>query len=191
MKKLLSVFAVFFKIGLFTFGGGYAMIALIESECVEKRKWLAHDEFMDLTIIAESTPGPISVNSSTYIGYRRGGVLGAIAGTLGVVLPSFIIIYLISLFFMNILDYPIIAHAFQGIKVCVGVLILKTGFKMFGKLKKTPLNIAIFVAALLISLAVDIFALNFSSIYLIIIFGVLGYVMWLVKHLQKKKEEAK
>ena len=191
MKKLLKVFAVFFKIGLFTFGGGYAMISLIESECVEKRKWLTHDEFMDLTIIAESTPGPISINSSTYIGYSQGGFLGAVAATLGVVLPSFIIIYLISLFFMNILEYPIIAHAFAGIKVCVGVLILKTGFKMFSKLKKTPINIVIFIAALMISLAVDIFALNFSSIYIIIICGVLGYVLWLVKHLREKKEAAK
>lgn len=191
MKKLLKVFAVFFKIGLFTFGGGYAMISLIESECVEKRKWLTHDEFMDLTIIAESTPGPISINASTYIGYTQGGFLGALAGSFGVVLPSFIIIYLISLFFMNILDYPIIAHAFSGIKVCVGVLILKTGFKMFKKLKKTPLNIAIFIAALVISLAVDIFALNFSSIYIIIICGVLGYVLWLAGHLREKKEAAK
>jgi len=92
---------------------------------------------------------------------------------------------------MNILDYPIISNAFAGIKVCVGVLILKTGFKMFGKLKKTPVNIAIFIAALCISLAVDIFALNFSSIYLIIFCGVLGYVIWLIGHLREKKEAAK
>ena len=105
MKKLWEIFFTFFKIGLFTFGGGYAMLSIIDSECIEKRNWITKDEFMDVTIIAESTPGPVAINASTFVGYRQAGVLGAVAGMLGVVLPSFIIIFCISLFFDNILYY--------------------------------------------------------------------------------------
>ena len=97
-KTVLELFLTLFKIGAFTFGGGYAMLALLESELVSKKKWIEKDEFLDMVAIAESTPGPIAINSATYIGYKRAGVLGSAAATLGVVLPSFIIIYVISLF---------------------------------------------------------------------------------------------
>ena len=98
-KNLISLFLIMFKIGLFTFGGGYAMIAIIERELVEKKNLLSHEDFIDIIAVAESTPGPIAVNSATFIGYKQNGVLGSLFATLGVVLPSFIIIYAISLFF--------------------------------------------------------------------------------------------
>lgn len=189
MKKIWQIFITFFKIGLFTFGGGYAMLSVIDNECVEKHGWITRDEFMDMTVIAESTPGPVAINASTFVGYRQGGVLGAIAGMLGVVLPSFIIIYIISLFFDNILDYPIVSHAFAGIKVCVGILILKTGIKMLRELPKKPLVLILFCGALLISLAADIFAVDFSSIWLVIACGIIGYITYLVE--KRKAGDAK
>ena len=112
MPILLELFLTFAKIGAFTFGGGYAMLALLDLTCVEKKKWLTADEFSDLTVIAESTPGPIAINCSTYAGYKKAKLPGAIAATFGMVMPSFIILLLISLFFENILAYPIIAKAF-------------------------------------------------------------------------------
>ena len=98
MKLLLELFGAFAKIGLFTFGGGYAMIALIEDICVERKKWITHEEMLDITVIAESTPGPIAINCATYVGYKRSSMAGAIAATVGIVLPSFCIIFLISMF---------------------------------------------------------------------------------------------
>ena len=124
MPILLELFLTFAKIGLFTFGGGYAMISLIEDVCVDRRGWITHDEMMDITVIAESTPGPIAINCATFVGYRRGGVLGAVLATFGVVLPSFVIIFLIAQVLDNFLAIPLIAHAFGGIKLAVGLLIL-------------------------------------------------------------------
>ena len=110
MKKIFELFITFFKLGLFTFGGGYAMISLIQSECVDKKKWLTEEELLDIVAIAESTPGPIAINSATYIGHKIGGVLGSIMAVLGVVLPSFAIIYLISLFFDYFSNLPHLLH---------------------------------------------------------------------------------
>ena len=103
---IISLFLTFAKIGLFTFGGGYAMISIIENICVEQKNWITHDEMMNVTVIAESTPGPIAINCATYVGYKQKGICGAIAATLGVVLPSFIIIYLISIFLNNFWKSP-------------------------------------------------------------------------------------
>lgn len=189
MKKLWEIFWTFFKIGLFTFGGGYAMLSIIDSECIEKRGWITKEEFMDVTVIAESTPGPVAINTSTFVGYRQAGFWGGLAGTLGVTLPSFIIIYLISLFFNNILDYPIVSHAFAGIKVCVGILILKTGLKMLKSLPKKPLTMILFALALCITLAADIFAVHFSSIWLVIGGGIIGYAVYLITKRKAGEEE--
>ena len=117
---ILDLFLTFAKIGLFTFGGGYAMIALIEDICVEKKQWITPDEMMNVTVIAESTPGPIAINCATYVGYKKKGLSGAAVATIGMVLPSFCIIFLISMFLDNFLDITWIAHAFMGIKVAVG-----------------------------------------------------------------------
>ena len=116
MNILLDLFLTFARIGLFTFGGGYAMISLIEHSCVENKQWITHDEMLNVTVIAESTPGPIAINCATYVGYKQKGLTGAIAATIGMVLPSFCIIFLISMFLDNFLEIAWIAHAFMGIK---------------------------------------------------------------------------
>lgn len=136
MGILIELFLIFAKIGLFTFGGGYAMISLIENNCVEKKKWITHDEMMNITVIAESTPGPIAINCATYVGYKKAGIIGAIISTLGIVLPSFAVIYLISMFLDNFLEITIIANAFKGIKIAVGFLILDAAITMIKKMPK-------------------------------------------------------
>ena len=139
MTILPDLFLTFAKIGAFTFGGGYAMISLIDYECVEKKHWLTSDELTDITVIAESTPGPIAINCATYTGYKQKGLPGAIVATLGMVLPSFIIILLISLFFEQLLSYEIVVKAFAGIRIAVAVLIIQAAVKMIKKMmKKTP-----------------------------------------------------
>ena len=115
MKKIFKLFAIFFKLGLFTFGGGYAMIPAIKEIIIEKEKWLTEDEMLEIIAIAESTPGPIAINIATYIGYLQGKVLGSIAATLGVVLPSLTIIFIISLFFDKFIANVYISYAFVGI----------------------------------------------------------------------------
>ena len=136
---LYRLFLTFMKIGLFTFGGGYAMISIIENICVEKNKWITNDEMMNVTIIAESTPGPIAINCATFVGYRQAGLIGAAAATLGVTIPSFVIIFAISLFLDNFLEIAVIAHAFNGIKIGVGVLIVEAAAKMMKNMKQHKL----------------------------------------------------
>lgn len=173
-KNILTLFLTFLKIGAFTFGGGYAMIAILENEFVENKKWLTKDEFLDMVAVAESTPGPIAINSATYIGYKIGGFFGAMFSTLGVVLPSFIIIYLISLIFDKFLKFKYVEYAFKGIQACVVYLILSAGIKMFKGLKKNVLSISLFSFVILAMLAISIFSINFSSVFLILICGVIG-----------------
>lgn len=171
LKTLLKLFFTMFKIGLFTFGGGYAMVVILENEMVEKKGWIEQEEFYNLLAIAESTPGPIAINSSTYIGYRIAGVLGSILATLGVVLPSFIIIYLISLFFDAFLSLTLVAYAFKGIQMAVCYLILSAGVKMFKKLKKTPLNLVLFSLTFVVFITFTLLSIKFSSIFYILIGG--------------------
>lgn len=130
MKLICSLFITFLKIGAFTFGGGYAMIALLENEFVEKKKWLEKSEFLDMVAVAESTPGPVAINSATYIGYKIAGFAGAAMSTLAVCIPSFFVIYSISLFFDQFLSLRWVSCAFRGIQVCVIYLILTAGLKM-------------------------------------------------------------
>ena len=178
---ILTIFLTFAKIGLFTFGGGYAMISLIENICVEQKKWITHDEMMDVTVIAESTPGPIAINCATYVGYKQRGIWGAIAATFGVVLPSFIIIYLISRFLDNFLEIVWIANAFKGIRVAVGILILDAGINMFRKMKKKLLPCIIMGCAFVAMLLISIFAWNFSSIALLLIAAVVSLVVFVIQ----------
>ena len=188
IKNVLHLFATMFKIGAFTFGGGYAMLALLENEFVEKKKWLEKEEFLDMVAIAESTPGPIAINSATYIGYKRAGFLGSAGATLGVVLPSFIIIYIISLFFDAFLSLAYVEYAFRGIQVCVIYLILSAGIKMFGGLKKNVLSITIFSATVFFLVLFSLLSVKFSTIFYILIGGVAGLVIYFVKKLQAKEE---
>ena len=191
MKQYWSLFVIMLKIGLFTFGGGYAMIALLENEFVEKKKYMEKDEFLDMVAIAESTPGPIAINAATYIGYKRAGVLGSAMATVGVCIPSFVIIYGISLFFDAFLSFQLVEYAFRGIQVCVVYLIFSAGLKMLGQMKKTALSITIVSTVMLCMLLFSLFAVKFSTILYILICGVLGLVVYLVKQMKTKKEETK
>lgn len=188
LKTLLKLFITFFKIGLFTFGGGYAMVAVMEKELVERKNWIKHEEFLDVIAIAESTPGPIAINSATYIGYKRGGVLGSLFATLGVVLPSFIIIFAISLVFDKFMQIKAVGYAFRGIQAGVAFLILSAGFKMFKKLKKTLFNIILFSATTIAMIILSLFAIKFSSIFYILIGGTLGLIIYLISLTAKKGE---
>lgn len=177
---ILELFLTFARIGLFTFGGGYAMIPLIEDICVEKKKWITHDEMMNLAVIAESTPGPIAINCATFVGFRQGGLTGAAAATVGMTVPSFCIIFLISLFLDDFLTITWIAHAFMGIKIAVGILIVDAAVKMIRKMKKKPLTLAILICAFLAMLVIDIFALRISSITLMLTAGVISLAIFAV-----------
>ena len=181
MNLLSELFLTFAKIGLFTFGGGYAMIALIENICVERKRWITHDEMMNVTVIAESTPGPIAINCATYVGYRQKGMLGAVAATVGMVLPSFCIIFLISRFLDNFLEIAWVAHAFRGIKLAVGILILDAACKMIRKMPKKPLPRAIMVCSFLAMLLIDLFAARVSSITLMLVASAVSLVLFLSK----------
>ena len=186
-KNLLSLFLSMFKIGLFTFGGGYAMIHLLESEFVSRKGWIDGEEFIDLVAIAESTPGPIAINCATYIGYKKEKISGALAATLGMCLPSFTIIYLISLFFDQFLEISWVASAFRGVQVCVVFLILSAGVKMLKKIKKTPLGIAIMLITFGSAVTFSLFSISFSSIFYILIFGSLGFAVYAVRRPKEKE----
>ena len=169
LKLLWELLLTFAKIGLFTFGGGYAMISLIHHTCVEQKKWISEDEMLNLTVIAESTPGPIAINCATYVGFKMAGFAGAAAATLGMVLPSFVIIYAISMYFDRFLEIAIIAKAFRGIKVGVGVLILRTGLTMLQKMQKKPRPRIIAGCAFASMVLIDLLALKISTVTLMII----------------------
>lgn len=176
MKKLLKLFLTFFKIGLFTFGGGYAMISLVQNEFVDKQKAVTEDEFLDLIAIAESTPGPIAINMATYIGYKAKGIWGAILATLGVILPSFTIIFIISLFLGNFLEYPLVQKAFRGISCAVAVIILFAGIKLLKNVKKSVLPLTVFVVTILLMVLDEINIINFPYLTIAIILsgGLIG-----------------
>lgn len=188
MKKKSALFLSFLKIGAFTFGGGYAMISLIHSEFVEKKGWMSKTEFLDMIAIAESTPGPIAINSATYLGYRVAGIWGAVLATLAVCLPSFVIIYLISLFFNAFLSLTVVEYAFRGIQVCVAYLILSAGFKMMKGLKKTPLALLLTTLTVAVMLLFTLLSVDFSSIFYILIGGAAGVAAYLVHSLKTRKD---
>ena len=185
-KIYWQLFITFFKIGAFTFGGGLAMIPLISKEIVEKKKWMTDDEMLDMVAIAESTPGVIAVNSATFVGYRVGKIIGAIIATVGVTLPSFIIICVISFFYDKFMEIEVIKWAFLGIKACVAILILNAGLKLLKNVKKNVYSVIIILVAFLISL----FFSFIKTVYIIlggIILGVVVYTIW--EHIQNKKNK--
>ena len=188
IKGCLWLFLTMLKIGLFTFGGGYAMIALLENEFVEKKKWLEKDEFLDVTAIAESTPGPIAINAATYIGYKNSGVIGSIIATLDICIPSFVIIYAISLFFDAFLSLTLVEYAFKGIQICVVYLILTAGLKMLKQMKKTVFNRIIISITLICMVVFSLFAVKFSTIFYILISGICGVVVYLLGKIRKEKK---
>ena len=180
VKSLETLFFTFFKIGLFTFGGGYAMIALLEEEFIQRRKWLDKDEFLDMTAIAESTPGPVAINSATYLGYKLAQVPGAATATVAVCLPSFLIIYAISLFFEQFTQLTVIANAFKGIQVCVIYLIFSAGVRMLKALDKSPFATGVLAAVMLVMVGLSLAGVSISSILLILLSGAAGVAAWLI-----------
>ena len=191
LKTIFSVFLTLLKIGAFTFGGGYAMVAVLEGELVEKKKWMTHEEFLDMVAIAESTPGPIAINSATYIGYKQAGVLGSIAATLGAVIPSFTVIFIISLFFDKFLGLQVVAWAFRGIRACVVYLIVSAGIKMFKSIEKKPISIAIFVVTVAALVTLTVLSVRFSSVFYILIAAALGLCIYFFSKMRKKEGDEK
>lgn len=179
-QSLGTLFFTFFKIGLFTFGGGYAMIALLEEEFIQRRRWLDKDEFLDMTAIAESTPGPVAINSATYLGYKLAKVPGAATATVAVCLPSFLIIYAISLFFEQFTQLTVIANAFKGIQVCVIYLIFSAGVRMPKALDKSPFATGVLAAVMLVMVGLSLAGVSVSSILLILLSGAAGVAAWLI-----------
>ena len=189
MKIFFDLLLCFAKIGLFTFGGGYAMISFIEDECVNRKKWITHDEMMNITVIAESTPGPVAINCATYVGYKKAGFWGAVFATVGMIIPSFAVIYIISVAIKDFLSYPIVVKAFKGIQVAVGILILNAAVNMIGKMKKKLLPLVIMIISFLAMMIINIFSFNFSSILIMLIAGVINLIIEICTGLQSDKGE--
>ena len=184
---MLKLFFTFFKIGLFTFGGGYAMIPMIESICVEQQGWITHEDMMNVTVIAESTPGPIAINCATFVGYKQAGLVGSLIATFGIVLPSFVIIFIISMFLNQFLEILWIANAFKGIKIAVGLLILDAAITMIRKMQKKWLPLSIMVGSCIVMLLINIFSWNFSSISLMLIAAVISLTVFSIQKAPRSK----
>ncbi len=182
MGVLTELFFSFARIGAFTFGGGYAMLSLLEHECVENKQWLTADEMAEVTVIAESTPGPIAINCATYTGLKQAGMKGALIATLGMVLPSFLVLLLISAFLQNVMTVPVVAKALKGIRVAVVLLILRAGINMLRNiLKKTPdkkTALIFFGAFLTLTLCSLLLAWRVPTILMILASGVMGYALF-------------
>jgi chromate transporter len=173
---LLKLYFIFFKIGLFTFGGGYAMLPMLRREVVDKREWATDEEMLDYYAIGQSTPGIIAINTATFTGQAKAGFFGAIFATLGMVTPSLIIIMSIARFFTEFQDNTYVLSAFAGIRVVVVVLILNAVIKMGKKSVKNWIHIVLFVAAFLFVVFTD-----FSPIYAVIVSGIVGMIINVVK----------
>lgn len=171
MKLLLEIYCSFFKVGATTFGGGYAMLPILQKEVVEKKKWVNDSDILDYYAISQCTPGIIAVNTSTYIGYQINGIKGAVASALGVLTPSVIVISLIAALFKNFSSLAIVQHAFNGIQVAVAVIIINAVLKMCKTALIDPLTIALFIIALLIFIIFDL-----SPIIAVIIAIIIGAV---------------
>ncbi len=187
MNLFLDLFLTFAKIGFFTFGGGYAMISLIENNCVERKQWISHDEMMNVTVIAESTPGPIAINCATFVGYKQAGFLGSLIATLGIVLPSFLVIFGISMFLDNFLEIGWIASAFKGIKIAVGILILDAALTMMKKMQKKRQPRSIMLCACVAMLCINIFSLKVSSIALMLLAALVSLLLFCLNHAPEQK----
>ena len=178
VKNALLLLITFLKIGLFTFGGGIAMIPLIQNEVVDKKKWITSSEILDIITISESTPGPIAINAATYIGYKVAGIFGSICATIGVIIPSFVIIFIISLFYEQFMQIQFINNIFKGLKVGVIFLLFQAVITLSKSIKKNILSISLFVFALTINILFTVFNVPFSSISIVLI--VLGIIIGII-----------
>lgn len=186
IKKALMLFTAFFKIGAFTFGGGYAMIPLIQHEVTQKNKWITDDDILEIVAISESTPGPIAVNSATFVGYRVCGVLGSIAATLGVVVPSFLIMLCVFFLLDQFQDLKPVQYAFMGIRACVLTLVLKALLSMYKKCDKTWVSYTVIAFSVITSVAVAKFV-PINTFYIIITSAVFGLISYSILRRRAKK----
>ena len=185
----LSLFLCFAKIGLFTFGGGLAMLSLIERECVEKRRWITHDEMLEMTVLSEATPGPIAVNAATYVGWRKAGFWGAACATVGVVLPSVAVILLLAAFLDGFLEIVWVKNAFRGVKAAVGLLIADAGIRLLKKIPKKPFDLFLVSGCFAAVLIADIFAWSISSLTVMLTAAALSAAVFLTRSLAGRKKE--
>ena len=163
LKELWNLFLTFAKVGATTFGGGYAMLPILEREVVEKRGWATEEELMNYFAVGQCTPGVIAVNTATFIGYKKRGIIGGVAATLGVIAPSMIIIMIIAAFIQNFADLPVVVHAFAGIRAVVAVLIIDAVVRFFKAGCKDWFGVVVFLLSLLLAGTIGI-----SSIYVVI-----------------------
>ena len=189
MRRIGELMLIMLKIGLFTFGGGYAMIALLERELVARREWIEREEFLDMVALSESTPGPIAINAATYIGYRRAGAIGAVAATVSVCIPSFVIIFLISCFFDLFLSLEVVAKAFLGIRVCVVWLVLSAGLRLLRGMKKTPLSVTLLCTVCGLMVLFSVLSISFSSVIYVLAAGVVGLAASFLRKMKERREE--
>lgn len=171
MKKLFELFASFFKIGLFTFGGGYAMLPMLERELIEDRGWTTEDEILDYFSIAQCTPGVIAVNTATFVGRKQGGFWGAVFATLGVVSPSFVIISVIAAVLSNFAEIEIVQHALNGIRAAVAVLIANSVYKLIKKAVTDKFTVVVYCCVLVLAVC------GISTAALVIAAAVLGFAL--------------
>ena len=189
MNIIVDLFLIFAKIGLFTFGGGYGMISLIKEECVEKRDWVEDDAFINIIAVSESTPGPIAVNMATYIGFKKAGILGAISATLGVISPSIIILYIVSVFFKDLLKIDIIDKAFRGIRIAVGIIIVRSALSLMDHEIKTTNNkkLTIFLLIIFSSVILLLYLLKIhvNTLHVIIVAFILSVFILIYNNIMR------
>ena len=181
---LIELLTTFFMIGAFTFGGGYAMLPMLQKEVVEKYKWATNDELLDYYAIGQCTPGVIAVNTATFIGYKLKGIPGAIFATLGVVSPSVVIIGLIAAFVSNFRDLEVVQWAFSGIRAAVVALILSASIKIGKKSLVDIFTVLIFVAVTVLSFFTDL-----SPVIFVVTAAVCGLVIKLSKEKKAKEDD--
>ncbi len=165
------------------------MISQIKDIVVDKKKWITNEELLQIITIAESTPGPIAVNMATFIGYKRRKILGSVFSTLGVILPSFIIIFIISIFLEGFMEYKVVQYAFIGINAAVAFLIIKMGITLFKTIERKIVPILVFVITLILVVVFNILSITFSSIYFILISGIIGIIYYSITMKKMEGEE--
>lgn len=189
LLRLLTLFLTFLKVGALTFGGGYAMIPIIENEVTKKRKWITDTEILDIIVISETTPGPIAVNAATYVGYKVSGILGSIFATLGLALPSFVIIFVISYFYKDFMQWKVIQAVFKGLKVGVIILLINAVIKLKKNVKFDLISIILFILTLAIMILSTIFDFGFKYLSLCLILS--GLLIGIVLTALSKRKEIK
>ncbi|MBO3444751.1 chromate transporter [Clostridium sp. CCUG 7971] len=172
MSELFDLFKTFFRIGGLTFGGGYAMLPMLEKEVVEQRKWTTSEELLDYYAVGQATPGIIAVNTATFVGYKVRGIVGAFFATLGVVFPSLVIILIIASFLQNFAQYEVVKHAFSGVRVAVAVLVLNAIINLWKNSVVDKIGVVIFAVTFILGAF-----LNISPIYIVIGASVLGLIL--------------